>query len=78
MIYLQFFFFFENLQIWKALALYGWGDNLTLAALPRQRPGTRSTRGWVDPRTNLNTFGQSHPTWVMGSGIGKYLLELYR
>ena len=49
MIYLQFLDGEENLQIWKALALYGWGDNLTLAALPRQRdlvPGVQEA-GWT-------------------------------
>ena len=37
MTHLQFLDGEENLQIWKVLALYGVGDNLTPAALPRER-----------------------------------------
>jgi hypothetical protein len=37
MTHLQFLDGEENLQIWKVLALYGGGDNLTLAALPHER-----------------------------------------
>jgi hypothetical protein len=32
----------------------------------------------VHPRASLDMCGQSHPTWDIRSGIGKYLLELHR
>ena len=42
----------------------GWLVSSTARPLyPRERPGTRCTGGWVDPRAGLDGCGKSRPTW---------------
>jgi hypothetical protein len=43
-------------------ALWGvGGHHHAPAALPRERPGTHCTGGWVGPRAGLDVCEKSHP-----------------
>jgi hypothetical protein len=33
-------------------------------SLPRERPSTHCTGGWVSPRADLDRCGKSRPTWI--------------
>jgi hypothetical protein len=46
--------------------------------LPRERPGTHCTGGWVDPRAGLGRCGKSRPTGIRSPDRPARSQSLYR